>query len=108
MESDPRRCREGFLVEVVLQNGSLAVPRPGAHPVRPLAYSALVDEDNRAPLGLGFFKMAGPSSPRLRPMPSSFRSRARPTGLREDESWADTSFPGNPHMCRPHSSLLAS
>ena len=80
MESDPRRCREGVPVEVVLQNGSLAAPRPGAHPVRPLADSAFVDEDYRVPFGLGFFLMAGHSTRRQRRMASSFRSRARPTG----------------------------
>src|SRR5262245_11298648 len=44
VERDPRRRREGVPVEVVLQDGSLATRRPGAHPVRPLAYSAFVDE----------------------------------------------------------------
>ena len=80
IERDSRRRREGLPIEVVLQNGSLAAWRPGAHPVRPLAYPAFVDEDDRAPFFLGFFLMAGHSTCRQRRMASSFRSRARPTG----------------------------
>jgi hypothetical protein len=56
----PVAAREGVALEVVLPNGRLAAPRPGAHPVRPLAYSALVAEDNRAPFGLDFLMVGIP------------------------------------------------
>jgi len=80
IEGDPRRRREGFPIEVVLQNGSLAARRPSAYPVRPLAYSAFVDEDDGAAFFLGFFLRAGHFTRRHWRMASSFRSRARPTG----------------------------
>ena len=38
-----------------MARGSLAARRPGPHPVRPLTYSAFVDEEDRAPFFVGFF-----------------------------------------------------
>ena len=66
--------------EVVLQHGRLPAGRPGAAAVRPLAYARLVDEDDRAPLFLGFFLAAGSCATPPLGMLSSLRSRARPTG----------------------------
>ena len=67
-------------VEVKLENGRLPARCPRAPPVGPLAQTAFVDEDDRAPFFLSFFLIAGQ---RLRFQSSinpSFRSNARPTG----------------------------
>ena len=72
--------RQGFPVEVELENRCLPARRPGAPPMRPLAQPAFVDEDDRAALFRSFFLI---SSQRLRFHSSiklSLRSRARPTG----------------------------
>jgi hypothetical protein len=47
--------RDGFPIEVVLEHGSLTTRRPSATPMGPLAQSAFVDEDDRAPFFFGFF-----------------------------------------------------
>jgi hypothetical protein len=47
--------------------------------MRPLAYPAFIDEDDRAPFFLGFFFISGQRTRRQRRISSSFRSRARPT-----------------------------
>ena len=80
IEGDPGDGGERVPVEVVLQNRSLAARRPGPNPMRPLAYPALVDEDNLTPFLERFFLMAGQRTRRQRRISSSFRSRARPTG----------------------------
>src|ERR1700691_4629868 len=67
-------------VEVVLQDGGLAARRPSPHPMRPLAHSAFVDEDDGTALRPGFFLILG-QLPRFHwRIASSFRSRARPSG----------------------------
>ena len=71
---------QGLPIEAVLQHRGLPARRPGSAAVRSLAYSALVDEDDRAALLAGFFLMAGHCffcHPRIA---SSLRSRARPVG----------------------------
>ena len=79
-ESDSGGRRDRVPVEVVLQNGSLAARRPSPHAMRPLAYPAFIDEEDRAPFFLGFFFISGQRTRRQRRISSSFRSRARPTG----------------------------
>ena len=79
-DGDSGDDRQGFPVEVELENGCLPARRPGAPPMRPLAQPAFVDEDDDAALFLGFFLISGQ---RLRfhlSIKASSRSRARPTG----------------------------
>jgi hypothetical protein len=67
-------------VEVKLEDGRLPARCPCTPPVGPLAETTFVDEDDRAPLFLSFFLIAGQ---RLRFQSSinpSLRSNARPTG----------------------------
>jgi hypothetical protein len=40
---------------VVLQHRGVAARRPSAHPAGSLTQSAFIDEDDGAPLALGFF-----------------------------------------------------
>jgi hypothetical protein len=47
--------RDNLPIEVILQHRRLPTWRPGAHPVGPLAQSALVDEDDGTSLLEGFF-----------------------------------------------------
>jgi hypothetical protein len=49
----------GLPVEVILQHRRLTAWCPGAAPVRALAQTAFVDEDDGAPFLLGFFLMSG-------------------------------------------------
>src|SRR6266481_6134689 len=58
VEVPPRHAgnrREQMPVEVVLEDGRLAAPRPSATAVRPLGQSALVDKDDRLPVGGSVF-----------------------------------------------------
>src|ERR1700693_845169 len=75
--SDDREC---LPIEVILQHRRLPAPRPGTAAMRPLAQSALVEEDDRAPLFLGFFLMSGQVVFFHTRSASSSRSSARPTG----------------------------
>ena len=80
VERQPSRSRQHLPAEVVLLHGRVNAESPGAAAMRPLAYARLVDEDDRAPLFLGFFLAAGKVRRRHWRMLSSLRSRARPTG----------------------------
>ena len=52
---DPGGDRQHLPGEVILQDRCLSARRPGPHPMRALAQSALVDEDDGSPLAEGFF-----------------------------------------------------
>ncbi len=80
VEGDSGRCRELLPVEVELPYGRLPTRRPSAAAMRPLAQSAFVEEDDRAPLFAGFFLMPGQVVRFHRRIASSLRSRALPTG----------------------------
>src|SRR5216117_2938309 len=54
-----RHRRQRLPVKVILQYRRLSAWRPGTAAVRALAQSALVDEDDRAPLFAGFFLISG-------------------------------------------------
>ena len=77
---DAGRRRQRLPVEVVLQHRSLSARRPGAHPMGPLAQSALVDEDDGAPLAERFFLSCGQRTCFQCRMACSSRSSARPVG----------------------------
>lgn len=98
VEAPPRDAgdrREQVPVEVVLQDRRLPAggPRPAA--VRPLGQSALVDEDDRLPVGRSVFFNAGQRTRFQQRIAASFRSRARPVGrwqlqpscLRRRQTW---------------------
>src|SRR5712691_2830569 len=72
--------RQHLPVEVILQHRRLSPWRPGAAAVRALAQSAFVDEDDGAPLFLGFFLISGQRCCFHCRIFSSSRSSARPTG----------------------------
>lgn len=72
--------RQDFPVEVILKDWSLASGRPGAATVRLQAQPALVDEDDRLALALGFFFSAGQWVCFHQRIASSLRSSARPVG----------------------------
>src|SRR5689334_20571815 len=72
--------RQHFPVEMMVQHRSLSPRRPGTHPVGPLAQSALVDEDDGAPLAERFFLIRGQRYFFQFRIAASSRSRARPTG----------------------------
>src|ERR1700690_160136 len=79
-EGDSGNDRQLAPVEVVLQDRSLALRRPGTHSGRPLAQSGLVDEDDDPPLFRSVFFRAGQRvcfQCLIRP---SSRSSARPEG----------------------------
>ncbi len=76
----PGHRRQGLPVEVILQHRRLPFRRPGAAAVWALAQSAFVDENDRAPLVLGFFLISGQRFCFHCRIFSSFRSRARPAG----------------------------
>ena len=76
----PGGHRKRLPVEVVLQHRSLAARRPGAHPVRALAQSTFVDENDDAPFPAGFFLMAGHTFFFQCWISAWLRSRARPVG----------------------------
>ena len=78
--SDAGHGREHFPVEVILQYRSLSARRPGAHPMGPLAQSALVDKDDGAPLAESFFLIRGHPTLFQYRMACSSRSSARPLG----------------------------
>jgi len=78
---DAGRDRKHFPVEVILQHRSLSAWGPGAHPMRPLAQPALVDEDDGTPLAEGFFLIRGQRTRFQYRMASSSRSSAFPVGL---------------------------
>jgi hypothetical protein len=79
-EGDAGDDRKRLPVKTVSQNRRVAALGPGAAAVRPLAYSAFVDEDDRAPFAARFFLMAGHFTRRQWRISSSLRSRARPVG----------------------------
>ena len=58
-DGDAGDDRERFPVEVKLEHRCLSAGRPGAPPMRPLAQTTFVDEDDRAALVLGFFLISG-------------------------------------------------
>ena len=74
----PRHRRQHLPVEVILQHRRLSPWRPSAAAVRALAQSAFVDEDDGAPLFLGFFLISGQRCCFQRRILSSSRSSARP------------------------------
>ena len=83
VEAPERQAGDGgqrLPIEVVLEDGGLPARRPGPAAVRLLAYSALVDEDDRAALFAGFFLIAGHCLLCHSRIASSLRSRARPVG----------------------------
>jgi hypothetical protein len=65
---------------MLLQRRNLSARRPGAHPMGPLAQSALADEDNGAPLAQGIILIQGQSTFFQRATAYSSRSSGRPTG----------------------------
>lgn len=76
----PRDRREGFPVEMELEDRGVAAGRPGSTPVGSFAESALVDEDDGlAKPGSVFFTL-GQRRRFQCSMFSSLRSTARPTG----------------------------
>ena len=77
---DPRDRREQVPVEVVLQDGRLPPGRPRPAAVGPLGQSALVDEDDRLPLGGSVFFSAGHRTRFQWRIAASSRSSARPVG----------------------------
>ena len=83
--SDSGRGRYHLPIEVILQYRRLSARRPGPHPVRSLAQSAFVDEDDRAPFAQGFFLICGQRYFFQWRMPSSLRSTARPVGRWQDQ-----------------------
>lgn len=76
----PGDGRELLPVEVELQDRGLPFRTPCAHPMRLLAQTALVDEEEGTPFFFGFFLMRGHSTRFQRAISSSLRSRARPVG----------------------------
>jgi hypothetical protein len=79
-QSHARNDGDGLPVEMVLQHWRLAARSPSTAAMRPLAQSALVDEDDRAAFCLGFFLMTGQRLVFHSWMAASLRSRARPVG----------------------------
>lgn len=79
-DRDPGHSRETLPVEGVLQHGSLAARSPGAHPVRPLAQTALVHKHYGSMLLERFFFISGQRTRFHRWMAGSSRWVARPTG----------------------------
>ena len=71
---------QGFPVDVELEDRRLPARRPSAPPMRPLAQTAFVDEDDRPALFLGFFLISGQRRCCQSSIRASFRSKARPTG----------------------------
>src|SRR5271167_3814334 len=76
----PGNGRQAFPVEVILQHRGLAAWRPATTAMRTLAQSALVDEDDRAPLFFGLFFNSGQRFCFHCWILASSRSRARPAG----------------------------
>jgi len=92
---DPGDRREQVPVEVVLQDRRLSTWGPGPAAMRPLGQSALVDEDDRLPLGGSVFFNAGQRTRFQWRIAASSRSSARPVGrwqlqpsrLRSRQTW---------------------
>ena len=92
---DARDRREQVPVEVVLEDRRLSARRPGPAAVGPLGQSALVDEDDRLPLGGSVFFNAGQRTRFQWRIAASSRSSARPVGrwqlqpsrLRSRQTW---------------------
>ena len=80
LPGDPCHSRKRLPVEVVLQHRRLCFGRPGAAAVRPLAQSALVDEDDGTAFLAGFFLISGQCFCFHSRIRSSSRSSARPVG----------------------------
>lgn len=79
-ERDAGDDRQGFPVEMELEDRSLPSRRPRAPPMRPLAQTAFVYEDDRSALFLSFFLISGQRLCFQSAIKASFRSNARPTG----------------------------
>ncbi len=83
IEAPPRDAgdrRQQVPVEVVLEDRRLSPRRPGPAAVGPLGQSALVDEDDRLPLGGSVFFRAGHRTRFQWRIAASSRSSARPVG----------------------------
>ena len=79
-QGDTSNHREGLPVEMELQDWRLSARCPSSPPVRSLAQTTFVDEDDRPALFLGFFLISGQRRCCQSSMRASFRSQARPTG----------------------------
>lgn len=79
-EGDAGDDRQGFPVEVELEDRSLPSRRPGAPPMGFLTQAAFVYKDDRPALFLGFFLISGQRRRFQSSIKASFRSKARPTG----------------------------
>jgi len=77
---DARDRREQVPVEVILEDRRLPARRPGTAPVRSFGQSALVDEDDRFPLGRSVFFSVGQRTRFQWRIAASSRSSARPAG----------------------------
>src|SRR5450755_93091 len=88
-EGDSGNNRQLAPVEVILQDRSVALGRPGTHSGWPLAQPGLVDEDDDPPLFHSVFFRAGQRVCFQRLIAASSRSSARPEG-RWQEKPSDT------------------
>ena len=79
-EGQSRHHRELLPIEVVLQHRRTTTRGPSANPVRLLAQSALINEDNQPIFAERFFLMSGQHCRFQWRMACSLRSSARPTG----------------------------
>lgn len=80
-EDDPLHCRQLVPVEAVVEYRRLPYGRPQAHPVRTLAHSAFINENDRAAWWAGSFpSVAGHCLCCHCRMAASFCSRARRSG----------------------------
>ena len=79
-DGDAGNDRQGFPVEMELEDGRLPTRGPRAPPMRPLAEAAFVYEDDSSALCLSFFLISGQRLCFHWSIRASFRSRARPTG----------------------------
>ena len=79
-EGQSRHHRELLPIEVVLQHRRTTTRGPSANPVRLLAQSALINEDNQPIFAERFFLMSGQRCRFQWRMACSLRSSARPTG----------------------------
>src|SRR5277367_1433385 len=79
-EGDSSNHRQLAPIEVILQDRSVALGRPGTHAGWPLAQSGLVDEDDDPPLFRSVFFRAGQRVCFQRLIAPSSRSSARPDG----------------------------
>jgi len=79
-ERDAGDDRQGFPVEVELEDRGLSSRSPRASPMRPLAQAAFVYEDDRSALLVSFFLISGQRLCFQSAIKASFLSNARPTG----------------------------